>query len=197
MILRISRLAVVSIIIASLGLLSVLNDKVMAGVPDWNAGYIISDQVFTDTSRMSVSQIQTFLNSKVPNCDTYGQALSEFGGPDTNGDGKVQRWEWGQANYSQTVFPCLKDVRVADGRSAAQVIYDVSQQYGINPQVFIVLLSTSLRHWCMGHIYTTGLETDRRAQIPGSQQSSLLCCVRMSAWRQTLGLRLFPYWSHS
>lgn len=140
MILRISRLAVVSIIIASLGLLSVLNDKVMAGVPDWNAGYIISDQVFTDTSRMSVSQIQTFLNSKVPNCDTYGQALSEFGGPDTNGDGKVQRWEWGQANYSQTVFPCLKDVRVADGRSAAQVIYDVSQQYGINPQVFIVLL---------------------------------------------------------
>lgn len=140
MILRISRLAVVSFIIASLGLLSVLNDKATAGVPDWNAGYIISDQVFTDTSRMSVSQIQTFLNSKVPNCDTYGQALSEFGGPDTNGDGKVQRWEWGQANYSQTIFPCLKDVRVADGRSAAQVIYDVSQQYGINPQVFMVLL---------------------------------------------------------
>jgi hypothetical protein len=106
----------------------------------WNAGNIISDSVFTSSTSMSSSQIQEFLNSKVVTCDTYGEQLSEFGGPDLNGDGKVQRWEWGKANYNQTTFPCLKDVRVADGRSAAQVIYDTSVKYGISPKVLIVLL---------------------------------------------------------
>lgn len=106
---------------------------------DFNAGYIISDSVFTNKKSMSTSQIQAFLNSKVPTCDTNGQQLSEYGGPDLNSDGKVQRWEWGKANYNQTVFTCLKDYQQG-GKSSAQIIYDTSQEFNINPQVLIVLL---------------------------------------------------------
>lgn len=106
---------------------------------NWNPGMIIDDQVMTKKSSMSVSQIQSFLNGKVKTCDTNGQQLSEFGGPDLNSDGKVQRWEYGKHNYNQTTFPCLKDYK-QDGVSAAQLIYNASQTYSINPQVLIVLL---------------------------------------------------------
>jgi hypothetical protein len=106
----------------------------------FNAGRIIDDSVFADTTTMTIGQIQDFLNTKLSSCDTNGQQNSEFGGPDLNGDGRVQRWEWGKANYNQTTFPCLRDYTVSDGRTAAQVIYDTAQKYTINPQVFIVLL---------------------------------------------------------
>jgi len=106
---------------------------------DFQAGNIINDAVMTNKKSLTSSQIQTFLNSKVPSCDTSGLAISEYGGPDLNGDGKVQRWEWGKANYNQTVFTCLKDYQEG-GKSSAQIIYDTSQEFNINPQVLIVLL---------------------------------------------------------
>jgi hypothetical protein len=106
---------------------------------NWNAGRIIDDVDMTNKDSMTVGQIQNFLNSKVAVCDTNGQQLSEFGGPDINGDGKVQRWEWGQSRYNQTTFPCLKDY-TENGLSAAQIIYNSAQTYTINPQVLIVLL---------------------------------------------------------
>ena len=111
-----------------------------SGVVGWQAGNIIDDSIMTRKNSMTAYQIQTFLSGKVPSCDTNGQKLSEYGGPDLNGDGKVQRWEWGKAKYNQTKFICLKDYKVSDGRSAAKVIYDTAQKYAINPQVLIVLL---------------------------------------------------------
>lgn len=97
----------------------------------FNAGHIIDDAVFTNQNTMGVAQIQQFLNSKVPVCDTYGTQPSEYGGG--------TRAQWGQAKYGQSTFTCLKDY-VEGGRSAAQIIYDASQTYAINPQVLIVLL---------------------------------------------------------
>lgn len=110
-----------------------------ADTSKFKAGYIISDAVFTNKGSMSVSQIQSFLNSKVTTCDTNGTQLSEYGGPDLNGDGKVQRWEWGKQYYNQTTFPCLKDYKV-DNVSAAQIIYNAAQKHSISPRVLIVLL---------------------------------------------------------
>lgn len=97
----------------------------------FNAGHIIDDSVFTNSNSMGVSQIQQFLNSKVPVCDTNGTQPSEYGGG--------TRSQWAQAKYGQSTFTCLKDY-VENGRSAAQIIYDTSQTYSINPQVLIVLL---------------------------------------------------------
>jgi hypothetical protein len=91
---------------------------------------------------MSVAQIQNFLNSKVSTCDTSGAQASEMnnsGVPDYNHDGKIQRWEWGKYKYNQTTFPCLKSYKVGNTNSA-QLIYNASQTYNINPQTLIVLL---------------------------------------------------------
>lgn len=111
-----------------------------APVIGFQAGSIIDDGTFTNYSTMSPTAIQNFLNSKVPNCDTNGQQLSEFGGPDLNNDGRVQRWEWGKSRYNQTTFPCLKNWKTSGGTPAAQVIYNKAVKYKINPQVLIVLL---------------------------------------------------------
>lgn len=87
----------------------------------WNAGHIIDDSVFNNTGSMSVQDIQNFLNSKVPTCDTNHPA---------------------NPAYSQGANPpwtCLKNYNEG-GRSAAQIIYDAGQQYSINPQVLLVTL---------------------------------------------------------
>lgn len=113
---------------------------VNATTAGFKAGRIIDDSVMTNDSSMSVADIQSFLNSKVPNCDTNGQQLSEYGGPDLNRDGRVQRWEWAKNKYNQTKFTCLKDWKASNGNSAARVIYNKSHDYSINPQVLLVLL---------------------------------------------------------
>ncbi|HEY8992977.1 MAG TPA: hypothetical protein VIM37_03980 [Candidatus Microsaccharimonas sp.] len=92
---------------------------------------IIDDYVFTNTTTMNADQIQVFLNSKVPICDTDGVQVSEFGGG--------TRAQWAASKGYYPPFTCLKDY-YENGRSAAQIIYDTAQQYQINPQVLIVLL---------------------------------------------------------
>ncbi|MDB5177139.1 MAG: exported protein of unknown function [Candidatus Saccharibacteria bacterium] len=102
-----------------------------ASAAGFDAGTIISDNIFTNSGSMSASQIQSFLNSKVSTCDTNGTQTSEFGGG--------TRAQWGAAHGHPAPFTCLKDYSEG-GRSAAQIIYDTAQQYQINPQVLIVLL---------------------------------------------------------
>lgn len=104
-------------------------------ISDWNAGRIIDDAVFTDNTTMSVDQIQQFLNSKVTNCDTNGtQPAADFGRPDiTHAQYAASR------GWSAPPYICLKDY-TENGISSAQIIYNISQKYQINPQVFIVLL---------------------------------------------------------
>jgi len=74
---------------------------------EFNAGRIIDDTVFTSKNSMTVQDIQYFLNSKVPNCNTG--------------------------------FTCLKDYS-ENSKSAAQIIWEQSQNYSINPQVILVTL---------------------------------------------------------
>lgn len=138
-----SVLTVLAFVFAITSSLSILqNDANAAPIVDFKPGRIIEDAVFTNSVSMNVSEIQSFLNSRVPNCDTNGSQQSEmnnYGVPDYNGNGSIQRWEWGQAKHGQSTFTCLKDFSEG-GKTAAQIIYDASQQYAINPQVLIVLL---------------------------------------------------------
>jgi hypothetical protein len=122
---------------------------------DWVAGNIIDDTVFTDTSRLSVGQIQEFLNSKVPTCDNWGTKPSEFGGG--------TRAQYGAASGNPAPFTCLRDYyevpKTSPGpgipasnyggapipsgaRSAAQLIWDAAQKYNISPAVLLVKLGT-------------------------------------------------------
>ena len=47
---------------------------------EWRAGNIIDDSLFYNGNDMSVDQVQSFLNQRVPNCDTNGTQRSELGG---------------------------------------------------------------------------------------------------------------------
>lgn len=101
-----------------------------AAVTGFNPGNIIDNGVFTDTSTMSSGDIQNFLNSKVPRCDTQGSQMY---------NSWQTRAQYASSRGYSTPFTCLKDYS-ENGRSAAQIIYDTAQQQRINPQALIVLL---------------------------------------------------------
>lgn len=89
---------------------------------DWKPGHIIDDAVFFNKDAMNPQQIQAFLNSKVPVCDTWHNWSGTVNGV------------WNAPPYT-----CLKDFS-ENGKSAAQIIWEAGQNYGINPQVLIATL---------------------------------------------------------
>ena len=98
---------------------------------DWSASNIINDSTFLNSSSMSANDIQSFLNTMVPNCDTWGSQPSEFGGG--------TRADWATARGYAPPYTCLKDYS-QNGQSAAQIIKTAADQQGINPKAIIVLL---------------------------------------------------------
>lgn len=101
---------------------------------DFNPGYIIDDTVFFSGNAMDTGQIQQFLNSKVPVCDTNHAGSGE----------------------NQPPFICLKDYRQdtpsrnpeaglcngfsAGNKSAAEIIYEVGVSCGVSQKALLVLL---------------------------------------------------------
>ena len=111
-----------------------------ANESDFDAGNIISDSIFYNGNAMSASEIQTFLDKKVPRC--------------TIGDiGRTSGMAWGNTQIAKT---CLRNfsmntVRIAADRycsiynegsreSAAQIISKVAKSCGISPKVLLVTL---------------------------------------------------------
>ncbi len=123
---------------------------------DWRAGRIIDDSVFTNADNMSVSDIQAFLNSKVPSCDTNGtKPATEFGRSDLTHAQYAATRGWAAPPYI-----CLRNYyevpktdpgpgipannysgSIPSGAiSAAQMIYNAAQKYSINPKVLLVMI---------------------------------------------------------
>ena len=141
------------IFIAGFALVAILTSAVLvqaspveaADARTFNAGRIIDDGVFTNADSMSVSSIQSFLNSKVT-CDTYGVKNSELGGG--------TRAQWLASRGIAVPVTCIRDYyentstgannygkAIPSGAiSAAQIIYNYSRQFNINPQVLLVTL---------------------------------------------------------
>jgi hypothetical protein len=128
---------VASLIIASLllGLAPFSTNNVDAiGASDFKPGRIIDDSIFFNGNSMTAGEIQDFLNSKIPACDTNHAPGGGYNPP----------------------FTCLKDYqqiisgRTADQyctgtvgagtKSAAQIIKEVSVACSVNPKVILVLL---------------------------------------------------------
>jgi len=122
------------------------NDTYAADSRNFNAGRIIDDNIFTNSDSMSVQEIQSFLNSKV-SCDTWGTKRSELGGG--------TRAQWMNARGYSAPFRCVTDYyensstgqnnygqssTPAGAISAAQIIYNYSKQFNINPQAIIATL---------------------------------------------------------
>jgi len=141
--------AVVSVIVAVMfvSYQSFVPESVALSSSEFKPGHIIDDIVFYNKDAMSAAQIQTFLNQKVPTCDTLGAKI--YSGTKTRAQSGTER------GYPPP-YICLKDYRqdipertassycdylpaTAD-QTAAQIIYAVSQACGVNPQVLLVLL---------------------------------------------------------
>jgi hypothetical protein len=114
--------------------------------PDFQAGNIIADSLFFDGSAMNADQIQAFLNSRVPSCDTNGTQTSEYGGG--------TRAQYGIARGYAPPYICLKNyienpntlannlggTAPAGGWSAAQIIANASVTYGVSPKVLLDMI---------------------------------------------------------
>lgn len=112
------------------------------------ANRITDDAVFYNGNALSADQVQSFLNSKVPTCDTNGQKMYTS---------TQTRAQWAQANGKPLPpYICLKDYRqdhgsksdsglcafipAKTGRSAAQIIDDVARACNISQKSLIVML---------------------------------------------------------
>lgn len=120
---------------------------------DFKAGRIIDDVVFYNDSSMDTVSIQSFLNSKVPTCDTNGELpASDFGRSD------ITRAEYAAlVGWQSPPYTCLRNyiqdtpqMEAASGlcgmisagirQTGAKIINDVAKACNISPQVLLVLL---------------------------------------------------------
>lgn len=145
--------AALSFLFVVSSLVGPIGPKATAAVAtDWQAGSIISDSIFYDGSDMTVDQIQAFLNSKVPTCDTWGTQTSEYGGG--------TRAQYGASRGYPAPYICLKDyyenptthetnLTVNAGQlasipsgalSAAQIIKNAASTYNISARALLVML---------------------------------------------------------
>jgi uncharacterized protein with LGFP repeats len=90
----------------------------------FSPGTIIADAVFFNANAMSQAQIQSFLVSAEPSCAAGYTCLKNYVEPTISARA---------ANYC-SAYPA------ATNQSASQIIYNVAQACGINPQVLIVTL---------------------------------------------------------
>lgn len=117
---------------------------------DFKPGRIIDDAIFYNKNAMGSAQgVQNFLNTHVPACDTWGTGPSGYGNLT-----KAQYAQ--QMGWHGPPYACLQNYHenpttgetsfekgggaFAGGQSAAQIIWNASQEYGINPQVLLVML---------------------------------------------------------
>lgn len=118
---------------------------------DFDAGRIIDDALFYDKGGMgSVAEVQAFLDAHTPSCDTWGTRPSGYGNlNNAQYAQQIKGWPgppyvclnnyWENPSTGQTSYE-MGGGSFQGGMSAAQIIYDSAQQYGINPKVLLVLL---------------------------------------------------------
>lgn len=117
---------------------------------DWSAGQIIDDSVFYDNTSMSVADIQNFLNSKVPSCDTNGTQKNSVNPGMTNAQyAASQGWpgppyvclkDYMQVPRSDTIIDNFSGSVPNGSLSAAQIIKNAADDWGISPKAILVTL---------------------------------------------------------
>jgi len=127
------------------------NSAYAAKATDFQAGRIIDDEVFYNSSAFgSASEVQNFITQHTPACDTWGTQPSGYG--------NLSRAEYAQRiqGWPGPPYVCLQNYYenpqtgetsfekgggyFAGGQSAAEIIYNAAKQYRINPQVLLVML---------------------------------------------------------
>lgn len=139
---------------------------------DFKAGNIIDDGVFYNKNTMTVAEIQAHLNRYMPACDTWGTGAVGSGrtingrsvpANTTRAEYARQMRAAGKSRYHDPPYVCVqnyyenptthetlydtKNVVKTGMISAAQIIYNAAQKYGVNPQVLLVLLKKESYVW--------------------------------------------------
>lgn len=135
-------LIIILTVIFSAGLMFINNTRSANAVSatEFNPGYIMSDQVFYNKDAMSAQQIQTFLDTLIPNCLTWNNRTfvdatgATVGPPYVCLNNYHENPTTGETSFEKG------GGAFSGGISAAQIIYNAAQQYGINPQVLLVML---------------------------------------------------------
>lgn len=141
------------IVLAFQLLLSLLINAPVGAVSgkDWVAGRIIDDALFYDNNSMSVGEIQNFMNSLNPSCDTNGTQRNIYNPSITNAQYAAQR------GWHGPPYVCLKDyyqvprsdqnINNLQGRSipagslsAAQIIKSAADTHGVSPKALLAIL---------------------------------------------------------
>lgn len=95
-----------------------------ADTSHFSAGNIVSDEVFFNSATMTVAQVQSFLEAKVPACEAGYTCLRD----------------WYDTTRS-TATDAMCSAYPGGGRErASTIIYEVARACGINPQVILVTL---------------------------------------------------------
>ncbi len=148
-------ISVLSLVLTfSLGIL--LNTKKAQALSgsQFNAGRIIDDAIFYNGNSATSAEIQSFLDAKVPNCDTNGTQQSSHWYAAANR--YYTRAEWGALSGYPAPYTCLKNytentpTKPADAycsgtygggnKSASQIIKDVGSACNVSQKALIVLL---------------------------------------------------------
>ncbi len=117
--------------------LSIQTQKVEAlSGSEFDAGNIIDDGMFFNGGNLTGQQIQIFLNSKVPQCETNharSSSPNDSGAPYTClKDYRQNTWAIGRDSYCNGFS--------GGNKSAAEIIYEVSVSCGVNPKVILITL---------------------------------------------------------
>lgn len=116
---------VLSIAVVSIFIYMRQNITHAADVSKFDPGNIMSDAVMSNKNTMDVQQIQAFLNSK-NRCNNTNTHMAGW-------------YPHLQYTIRDGKFVCMAQDTFG-GKSAAQIIWQVAQDYSINPQFLIVLL---------------------------------------------------------
>lgn len=118
-------LVVSTVQVGSMASVSPTGSAAAANGADFDPGMIISDEVFYNSGTMSASDVQGFLNARVPSCRSGYVCLKDYRQATTSQPARSE----GCAPYAGQA-----------SESAAQIIAKVAAACGINPQALIVLL---------------------------------------------------------
>lgn len=95
-----------------------------ANASDWDPGYIIDDAIFYDSSSMTATDVQTFLNGQVRSCASGYTCLKDYA----------------QSTDNRPADAFCNGYTASSRQTAAQIIDNVARSCGISQRVLLVLL---------------------------------------------------------
>ena len=105
----------------------------------WDAGRIINDELFFDPNSMTVAEIQTFLNEKVPDCRNGYTCLKDKFDITNNIPANPMCTAYTRSDNPTRTSWTYKD-SAGVHEKAALIIYKVGRACGISPKVILVTL---------------------------------------------------------